>query len=37
MIPLWLLTAFHYVSLASAVVVLALLLWQFVRGSGRKS
>ena len=31
MIPIWLLTVLHYVSLTTAVVVLLLLAWQGLR------
>ena len=34
MIPLWILTILHYVSLAVAVTVLALVAWQFFRRRG---
>ena len=31
MIPIWLLTVLHYVSLTAAIAVLMLLAWQAVR------
>jgi len=36
MIPIWLLTTLHYVSLASALAILLLLAWQHFRASGRE-
>ena len=34
MIPLWLLTLLHYVSLTAAAAVLALLAWHYLRRRG---
>jgi hypothetical protein len=33
MIPIWVLTALHYVSLTAAVAILVLLAWQFFPSS----
>lgn len=37
MVPLWLLTLFHYLSLTAAVLVLGLLAWHLMRSSRRRS
>ena len=36
MIPVWLLTTLHYISLTSGVVILVLLVWQPFRSSGKE-